>query len=219
MTTLLEVARDRPPVLAPVAIDQLLDEVLDLLAWFRVDVAIERDAEGCRRSNRDPSRLRQLLAVLLVDALRGARRATARRLGADRRVAGHGPGRRGAGGVDLSPGGRCAARIDETASLAERMSLARWRRGPGGSAAGGESRTGAGYSARLADRGDGDRPRQARPALTAGAPPSHGRTILVCDDEDSSARCSSGPRARRDAVSTRRTGPRGALEIVDGRPR
>ena len=72
VTTLLEVARDRPPVLAPVAIDQLLDEVLDLLAWFRVDVAIERvTPEGLPPVESDPSRLRQLLVVLLVDALRG----------------------------------------------------------------------------------------------------------------------------------------------------
>ena len=53
-----------PPVLAPVAIDQLLDEVLDLLAWFRVDVAIERDTpEGLPTGQSDPSRLRQLLGA------------------------------------------------------------------------------------------------------------------------------------------------------------
>ena len=59
-------------MLAAVAIDQLLDEVLDLLAWFRVDVAIERvTPEGLPPVESDPSRLRQLLVVLLVDALRG----------------------------------------------------------------------------------------------------------------------------------------------------
>ena len=116
VTTLLEVARDRPPVLAPVAIDQLLDEVLDLLAWFRVDVAIERvTAAGLPPVDSDPSRLRQLLVVLLVDALRGLRRATARRLGADRRDADHGPGRRGAEVAYRRADGAPAA--DETALL------------------------------------------------------------------------------------------------------
>jgi two-component system, NtrC family, sensor histidine kinase HydH len=72
VTTLLEVARDRPPVRTPVAVGQLLDEVLDLLAWFRVDVAIERyTPEDLPPVHADPSRLRQLLVVLLVDALRG----------------------------------------------------------------------------------------------------------------------------------------------------
>ena len=72
VTTLLEVARDRPPVRTPVALGQLLDEVLDLLAWFRVDVAIERQTpDDLPPVHSDPSRLRQVLVVLLVDALRG----------------------------------------------------------------------------------------------------------------------------------------------------
>ena len=72
VTTLLEVARDRPPVLAAVAIGPLLDEVLDLLAWFRIDVAIERSTPAdLPPVHADPSRLRQLLVVVLVDALRG----------------------------------------------------------------------------------------------------------------------------------------------------
>ena len=71
VTTLLEVTRDRPAVLTPVALDQLLDEVLELLAWYRIDVSIERDpADGLPPVHADPSRLRQLLVVLLVDALR-----------------------------------------------------------------------------------------------------------------------------------------------------
>ena len=72
VTTLLEVAGDRPPVLASVAVGQLVDEVLELLAWFRVDVAIERVTPAdLPPVEADPSRLRQLLVVVIVDALRG----------------------------------------------------------------------------------------------------------------------------------------------------
>jgi CheY-like chemotaxis protein len=72
VTTLLEVTRDRPAALAPVALDQLLDEVLELLAWYRIDVTIERDVPAdLPPVEGDPSRLRQLLVVVLVDALRG----------------------------------------------------------------------------------------------------------------------------------------------------
>jgi CheY-like chemotaxis protein len=71
VTTLLEVARDRPAAFAPVAVDAIIDEALELLAWFRVDVRFERSAEeGLPEAETDRSRLRQLIVVLLVDALR-----------------------------------------------------------------------------------------------------------------------------------------------------
>ena len=71
VTTLLEVARDRPGALAPVAVDPIIDEALELLAWFRVDVTFERTTEdGLPEAETDRSRLRQLIVVLLVDALR-----------------------------------------------------------------------------------------------------------------------------------------------------
>ena len=71
VTTLLEVTRDRPTASAPVALDQLLDEVLELLAWYRIDISIGRNLPAdLPPVEADPSRLRQLLVVLLVDALR-----------------------------------------------------------------------------------------------------------------------------------------------------
>ena len=71
VTTLLELARDRPGAFTPVALEPIIDEALDLLAWFRVEVTFERStAEGLPEAETDRSRLRQLIIVLLADALR-----------------------------------------------------------------------------------------------------------------------------------------------------
>jgi CheY-like chemotaxis protein len=180
VTTLLEVTRDRPAVLAPVALDPLLDEVLELLAWYRIDVSIERDPpDGLPPVHADPSRLRQLLVVLLVDALRalgerprGGSIRIASTLTTDPEA------------VDLEVAYR---RADGAPAADERRLLPSGNRAMG--VAGGTlrvERTDASGVLRLAipiaatEPVDATRPGQAAPAHHAATL----ATVLVCDDED-----------------------------------
>jgi CheY-like chemotaxis protein len=180
VTTLLEVTRDRPAVLAPVALDPLLDEVLELLAWYQIDASIERDPpDGLPPVHADPSRLRQLLVVLLVDALRalgerprGGSIRIASTLTTDPEA------------VDLEVAYR---RADGAPAADERRLLPSGNRSMG--VAGGTlrvERTDASGVLRLAipiaatEPVDATRPGQAAPAHHAATL----ATVLVCDDED-----------------------------------
>ena len=70
--TLLEVARDRPPVMTVVEVVPILDEVLELAGGATVGVELERVvASEVPGVDTDPARLRQLLVILTVEALRG----------------------------------------------------------------------------------------------------------------------------------------------------
>src|SRR5215218_3839429 len=70
--TLLEVARDRPPVMTVVEVVPTLDEVLELAGGATVGVELERVvASEVPGVDTDPARLRQLLVILTVEALRG----------------------------------------------------------------------------------------------------------------------------------------------------
>lgn len=70
--TVLELLRDRPAVMAPVDVAILLDEVLALAAARTTDVEVARSVEDPPPvAETDPSRLRQLLLALVVEALRG----------------------------------------------------------------------------------------------------------------------------------------------------
>ena len=144
----------------------------------------------------DPSRLRQLLVVLLVDALRGLGERPRGGRGADRRAADDGPGRRGAGG-------RHAARTARRRPARPGCCRARDRRWTrvGGTLRGGAARRRGPASLALPMRRDGRRPTLApgrvdrRPRRRAAA-----ATVLVCDDERLDPRAPRpDPRARRGA--------------------
>jgi two-component system NtrC family sensor kinase len=91
--TLLELLRDRPAVSAPVDVAVLLDEVLALAAPRMTDIDVVRQIdEPPPVADSDPSGLRRVILVLVVEAVRalgarprGARMALeARRLAPDR---------------------------------------------------------------------------------------------------------------------------------------
>jgi len=181
--TLLEVARDRPPVMTVVEVVPILDEVLELAGGATVGVELERVvASEIPGVDTDPARLRQLLVILTVEALRGLGDRPAGTLRVDvtpnpggdtvlvrfeyRHRGGHGP----ASGVPATPtgetqvpsvGGRLLVEAeDDGGRLTLRLSIA------GGRQAGAASR-GSGVGVRA----DAERP--TKPI-----------TVLVCDDED-----------------------------------
>ena len=175
--TLLEVVRDRPAVVAPVVVDDLLDEVLELAASITTEASVERViTEGLPPVESDPSRLRQLLVALVVDALRGlgdrprggTLRVEASALRAD--VVNVEVAWRRADGTDapnveaIAAGDRAVAGIDATLSVSR-------------DAAGGRIGLALPVSDAAAPEGASDPPTEAHRVRTA--------TVLVCDDEDS----------------------------------
>ena len=183
--TLLEVVRDRPPVARAGRVDDLLDEVLELAASIRVDVAVERvTAEGL-----PPVDVRPVAAPAAAGRARRrgaarARRAAARRdrCGSARRATGAGTRCR----WRLPSAGRTARRCRADGAGARRPANGRSTASARTLACGAGRRRGPARPD-AADRRDGCRPRQ-RGATAQPADAHRARTaatVLVCDDEDS----------------------------------